>query len=100
MRGDEGVHREDKGATKLPDHHMKPMLIALAVFAVIALVGIGYVTWGAILVGREYNAQQRVNAAPVAQPQADLPASGLERRTGRNEPLTHRSWRGFVSGRG
>jgi hypothetical protein len=35
------------------------MSIALIVFAVIALTAIGRVAWGAILVGRDYNAGQQ-----------------------------------------
>jgi hypothetical protein len=35
------------------------MSIALIVFAVIALTAVGRLAWGAILVGREYDAEEQ-----------------------------------------
>jgi hypothetical protein len=52
------------------------MLIALSVIGVIALIAIGYVIWGAILVGREYNAAERLDAAQGHL--SELPASAPE----------------------
>jgi hypothetical protein len=35
------------------------MSIALTVFTVAALIAIGHLAWGAILVGREYDAEEQ-----------------------------------------